>query len=178
MGDRTLEVLAPYFLWARNQMSWKKSTIQDFSRTPLIIRLIVNSYKVVDQFLRKPFWFFLRIFTTSCWIRCIINLSIYSNKGYTSVLILRSLFLWKGWIYLRDSIRVFLLVCGCVCFFESMCVRVWVCVCDRLIDRLIEREREREREREKVAFVINSGVAVSSASKFFLLLGWFVSPKS
>ena len=56
-----------------------------------MIQQILRIYDVVDQFLKKPFWFSQRIFLNSDWIqlrnRAIINLSRCCYKNYTSVVL-------------------------------------------------------------------------------------------
>ena len=41
----------------------KEYRVEGFARTPSKIRRIVRIYDVMNRFLRKPFWFFLRIFS-------------------------------------------------------------------------------------------------------------------
>ena len=61
------EVYAPSFLCVWNQRPMKSLQIivasSFFARIPSIIRRIVKIYDVADLFLRKPFWFFLSIFS-------------------------------------------------------------------------------------------------------------------
>ena len=59
-----------------------------FAQTPSKIRQIFRIYDVVDQFLWKPFWFFLRIFSVSGSMRLsIINLSHFGSMSYTPVVL-------------------------------------------------------------------------------------------
>ena len=62
-----------------------------FALTPRIW-CIIRFCEVVEQFLQKPFWFFLRIFSISVRISIflIVNLCSYSNKNYASVLLSHS----------------------------------------------------------------------------------------
>ena len=59
-----------------------------FSQTPKIRRM-VQICDVVGQFFRKPFWFFLRIFSISGSMRLssIVDLDCERRNGYTSVVL-------------------------------------------------------------------------------------------
>ena len=72
-----------------------------FARTLSRIRWIVKIYDVKDRFLRKPFWFFLSIFSIlgSVRLRCraLYILAAMDVKGYyTSVVFWLSSFIGKG----------------------------------------------------------------------------------
>ena len=51
--------------WNALEKSTNSFALRFFAFTPLMIQWIVRICEVVDQFLHKPFWFFLRIFLTS-----------------------------------------------------------------------------------------------------------------
>ena len=71
-----LEVFVPSSLCAWSQMPWRNLQMRVlhqgfFAQTPSMIQWIVRIFDVVDCFLWKPFWFFLRIFSISglLWLR-------------------------------------------------------------------------------------------------------------
>ena len=116
-GDRRLELFALSFLSLWNQMpifplSMESNALDKFTnnrvssdffaRTLSNIRRIVKICDV-DQFLRKPFWFFRRTFSISSSMLCyIVNLIRNGSKGFSSVVLTipRSPFLGKGRIYM------------------------------------------------------------------------------
>ena len=68
-------------------LSWRRENWREFvARISSMIRRIVKIWEVVGRFLPKPFWSFLRTFTTSGrWKQNIIKLNSNSNKSYTAV---------------------------------------------------------------------------------------------
>ena len=65
-GNHMLEVSIPSFVCVWNQMS--KRNLRTLG-LPSMIRRLVKNCDVADRFLRKPFWFFLKVFSTLVRIR-------------------------------------------------------------------------------------------------------------